>query len=360
MRRLFGSPLFWAIACFGFALPWVLAGNTADFFPVVCLLVSGFFAGLVAMRLLARIPSRRAGLAAHIGLAGALALYGVLFVPRIGEATAWLRSVLPDPLVSLAWALWFTSITLTAVVWLTLLGRVLAALPGGRASDLPAPVWVGSEDGAQTEFTAVEMSRHAYLATVVACAAAVLGVGVAVFIAAEPLVSRLSPKLLLLAFGVLLMLPVYLAARAYFRARTRAWRVTFTEGRMRIAELQPTREGAARDWLPVETDQGEDRVAEWTVAFADIDSLVWCEAGEAARIEVRSRRGDRTLLVGVAKPLAGKRAALPGLSRRVRAELGDAGLGEAGVGQAGLRGRSAKGRPGQWRFVRAGASDSRP
>ncbi|GAA2829523.1 hypothetical protein FB468_2763 [Leucobacter komagatae] len=323
MKRLLGRSEFWALACFGAALPWVLAGDAAGFFPFVCLLVAGFFAGLIVMRQLARIPSRRAGLWAHVGVAAALAVFGALFVPRLGDVMGWLRQALPEPAVSFVWALWVPTLTLSGVVWLTLLARATAALPGGpggRSLQLPAPVWVGTTDGATAEFTAVEMTRRAYLWAVAACAVAVFGAAICVFVAAEPVVSRWSPRVLLLAFGLGLVLPVFLLARATFRGRSRAYSVVFTKGRMRIRVGGDT----------------------FTYVFRDIEAFTWCPRGEAARIEVRSRRGDRSLLVGIAKPLAGKRAALPDLSRRVRAELSEAGLEEL----------PRRGPVGTWRYGR--------
>lgn len=338
MKLVLGSPVFWAVACFAAALPWILTGSAVDFLPFVCLLVAGFFAGLLVMRALARIPSRRAGLWAHVGVSAALALFGALFAPRLGDVMAWLRQALPEPAVSLVWSLWVPTLTLTGVVWLTLLGRATAALPGGRAADLPAAVWVGTPEGAQTEFTAVEMTRRAYLWIVTACALAVIAVAVAIFVAAEPVASRLSPKLLLLDLGLGVALPVFLVARAYFRARSRVWRVTFKAGRMRIAELPPSPAPAAGDGTP----GGAAPITTLSTAFTDIESFTWSATGEAARIEVRSRRGECSLLVGVAKPLAGKRAALPDLSRRVRAELTEAGLVE----------RPGNGRQSSWRYER--------
>lgn len=338
MKRVVGSPLTWALAAFAAALPWTLTGNGADLVPMLCLLVSGFFAGLVVMRLLARIPSDRAALWTHVGVAAGFALYGALVVPRYSAAMDWLEHWLPRPVVTLLMAVGMAAVTAAGVVWITLLGRLLAAIPSGRASSLPAPEWEGLSSGARADFSAVPMTRRAFLWIASGCTLLALAAAVVVFVLVEPVVSRWSPRLLLLAFGSCLLLPVYLAGRGYLRARTRACSVVCARGRIELSvgAARSMAHGASRG-MARGVDSGPDHFAaqraapegpRLVVPFRDLDALTWCAVGDAARIELRWGGQQRSLLVGIAKHLPGKRAALPELSKRVRAELRAAGLEE--------------------------------
>lgn len=346
MKRVVGSPLTWALAAFVAALPWTLAGNGADLIPLLCLLASGFFAGLVVMRLLARIPSERAALWAHVGVAAGFVLYGALVVPRYSEAMNGLELWLPRPVVTLLMAVGMAAVTAAGVVWVTLLGRLLAAIPSGRANSLPAPEWEGLSSGARADFSAVPMTRRAFLWIASGCTLLALAAAVVVFVLVEPVVSRWSPRLLLLAFGSCLLFPVYLAGRGYLRARTRDCSVVCARGgiELSIGAGRRLAHGTSRSMahgtgrgMARGADRGPDHFAapraapegtRLVVPFRDLDALTWCAVGDAARIELRWGGQQRSLLVGIAKPLPGKRAALPELSKRVRAELRAAGLEE--------------------------------
>lgn len=348
MKRVVGSPLTWALAAFVAALPWTLAGNGADLIPLLCLLASGFFAGLVVMRLLARIPSERAALWAHVGVAAGFVLYGALVVPRYSEAMNWLELWLPRPVVTLLMAVGMAAVTAAGVVWVTLLGRLLAAIPSGRANSLPAPEWEGLSSGARADFSAVPMTRRAFLWIASGCTLLALAAAVVVFVLVEPVVSRWSPRLLLLAFGSCLLFPVYLAGRGYLRARTRDCSVVCARGRIELSIGAARAAGRAAGRRAAQSAAPEG--TRLVVPFRDLDALAWCAVGDAARIELRWGGQQRSLLVGIAKPLPGKRAALPELSKRVRAELRAAGLEEL----------PSPRRPDMRRYARPGTENAAP
>lgn len=304
MKRWVASSFAWAVVCFAIALPWTITGRAVDFVPFVCLLIAGFLCGISVLRALSRAKSQRAAFWLHLELAIAFVVLGVLLVPRLSEISEQLLTVLPEAVVSLLWACFMMSITGVGIIWLGLLSRVTAMVTSRSGPDPEPPQWESVGPGARIAFTAVVMTRSAYL-VLVSCAGLVgAAVCVSVFVLAEPIVGRWGPKLLLLVFGICIGVPIYFAVRGVLRSRSRACTVTFARGRIIVTA-------------------GERRIDN---ALGDLDALVWHESGEAARIELRSGATELTLLVGVARQARGVRAALPPLSRRVRAELAEAGL----------------------------------
>ncbi|GAA1615199.1 hypothetical protein [Leucobacter chromiireducens] len=336
---MFSSAGGWALITGAVAVLWALLGDGTAFGPMVFALVAGFFLGYVVLGAFRRGLSARADLLLHILLAALLGLVGMFIVPRLAEIMPWLRSWAPQPVLALVPVVGMVVVSFTAVVWLLLLSRAVAAIPNRDPRDRPAPEWeVRTSSGTEAWVTAVPMTRRAY-GWVVALVGVLIGLALwAVFALGSPKIWWWPPKLVLLALGIGIALPIVLAARAALRARTRQCRVEFAGSRVTLwvaarpgawrGEEFASASASASASSSANADASANTVERTSFAFRELDEFVWCATGDGARLELRSGERHTSLLVGIARPRPGLSAALPPLSRRVRAELAEAGLAE--------------------------------
>lgn len=167
-----------------------------------------------------------------------------------------------------------------------------------------APTWEETPEGAQARFAAIPLRMRTLVALILVTVLAG-GIGAALLvIALDGVLLRAGARVTVIAVGVLIALPAYAVLRALLRRRTVTCRIAM-----------------AREGLILEAGAMTLRMA-----YADVDEIVWRPSSDYARVEVRGAGVDVSLLVGLARPLAGRSATLPGLAGRLPRLLERAGL----------------------------------
>lgn len=293
-------PLLWAGASTLTALLLSSAGADA-FFPFLLTLLAGW---LCAFWFVGRTLDPRWGSwgpASHVGAAVAL-------VPVLWVTVEVLPEVIPRGPAAAAFGLLAMGVAPAAGwVWITLLSRITGWMRRRDSRAAPAPPeWTSDGEGAVVRFAAVPL-RLRTLSLVIAGVTTAAGlVAVVAIIAANDLAERVGPRLLIIAFGIILGLPVYVALLSVLRRQTVECAVRFVRDRLRLEVGATTHEWRLRD----------------------IDLLGWRTDSDYARVVVRSGGEDVSVIVGIARQRSGVAAGLPELSGRMTAVLAGAGLTE--------------------------------
>lgn len=302
-RRLVGSPLVWAAICLTLVVPWALAGQATELIPYLLMLVGGWLCGFSFVNATFRMTPVRRGVIVHvIGaiLSAALVVSAVEYGGSLlATAPEWMR-------ISLV-IVQFAAIPAAGWIWLGLIGRVTATVGTSKAKLAPtAPEWVRAEHGhgSEVRFAAVPISMRALTTAIVVIVVVMGALAGAALVAAGDLVYAFGPRLTIIVIGVVFALPAYFAVLAVVRRRTVAGVIGFGNDRL---------------WLSTGSTTT-------TVAYRDLERLVWRCRSDYARIEVRGADLDVSLVTGIAKPVPGTTAELPALPRRVLGRLADEGF----------------------------------
>ncbi|WP_030143916.1 hypothetical protein [Mycetocola saprophilus] len=299
-RRVLTSPAFWALVSLSAALPWVLTERGMGLPPMILSLLGGWLLGIDLVNRTFRARSARVGLWIHVALA--VACSG-LMIYLVESGSAGLR-MLPEPLRAPAIMVQFALIPATGWMVLGVLGRITTVARRPARNPRTVPEWVQDKTGFSVGFRAVRMPVAALVWWGVALGVMVATVlSVLIVTDALPRWVSTSPMVFLL-LAALIALPPFLVFRGVCALRTVPASVRFTRGALLIA------------W------DGQER----SVPLQRITRLVWCSAGESARVEIASPELSLSLLVSVARPGAGELAQLPPLPRRTEAALVEAGL----------------------------------
>ncbi|MGH3704109.1 MAG: hypothetical protein ACRDT9_05720, partial [Agromyces sp.] len=302
-RRLVGSPLVWAAACLALAVPWAMSGRATELIPYLLMLVGGWLCGFSFVNATFRMTPVRRGVIAHV--IGAIASAALVVVaveyggPLLATAPEWMR-------ISLV-IVQFAAIPAAGWIWLGLISRISAVVGTSKAkAAATTPEWVRAErgNGSEVRFSAVPITMRAITTAIVVIVVVMGGFAGWALVAVGDLVYSLGPRLTIIVIGVVFALPAYLAFLAVVRRRTVAGLVGFGNDRL---------------WLGTGSSTT-------TVAFRDLEQLVWRRSSDAARVEVRGGGIDVSLVTGIAKPAPGATAELPALPRRVLGRLQDEGF----------------------------------
>lgn len=297
-------PLFWGVLLLAGALAATLAGDDLSFFPFLLMLVGGWCVGFSFVGLTLRMPAR-AGVPLHIGVAVVLA---ALLVVVIEFAGPWLGT-LPEAVRAIVVVLQMAAIPAAGWIWLGLLSRVTSVLSRRDAAKRPAPVprtWerAASGDGSEVHVDAVEMHMRALTLAIIGMIVPAGLVAFALMVVFDDLAMSLGPRVVIIALGLIVGLPVYVVFLAIARRRSLPTVIAFGNDELRVAV------GALRH----------------RIRYSDLDHLLWRSQSDYARIEVRGDGVDLSLLVGVVKPPRGVAGGLPDLPKRVFRRLELAGL----------------------------------
>lgn len=304
-RKLIRNPLLWGALLLLGAIVATLAGDDLSFFPMLLMLVGGWFFGFAFVNATLRMTPPRNGAYLHIGVAVVLGAT-VAFVVEYGSE---LLEPLPEWVSGVAVVLQIAAIPATGWIWLGLLSRVTDALTRRERRKHPLPTTVEWEreesgDGSSVRINGIPL-RMKVLTGAIVVIVIVFGLfGTLLLIAFDDFVMRLGPRLMIIVVGALIALPVYLVFTAVLRRRMVACVIAFGNDELRV--------------------QVGD--ADHVVPFRDLEFLLWRSRGDYARIEVRGAGVDLSVAAGLAKPPAGRTAELPDLPRRVFRRLELAGL----------------------------------
>lgn len=285
--------LVWVLAGAGILLVLALllagAGSATDFAPFLAALLGGWGVGIAGVQAIALL--RRGALLLHVLVAAAaIALAVVLARADAGAFGA---------VVAFA--------ALPAAAWLTLalLGRLLS-LVRTTGEERHAPAWEADDerDGALVRVRAVRLHLATLIVLLIAATTVAGAATIPLMIWLDRLDLLRGARVVILAVGLVVVLPVFLGFRALVRGRAAVHAIGFGRSELRI-----------------DGPGGTERFP-----YGDIDELRWREGTEYARLEVRSAGHRRTLLVGQARPAPGRTAELPSLSRRTVQQLEAAGL----------------------------------
>lgn len=120
----------------------------------------------------------------------------------------------------------------------------------------------------------------------------------------DDLAMSLGPRIVIVALGLIVGLPVYVVFTAVARRRSVPTVIAFGNDELRLAVGS----------------------VDHRIAYRDLDHLLWRPRSDYARIEVRADGVDLSLLLGLVKPLRGVERGLPDLPKRVFRRLELAGL----------------------------------
>ena len=297
-------PLFWGVVLLAAALAATLAGDDLSFFPFLLMLVGGWCFGFAFVGFTLRMPNRT-GVPLHIGVAVVLAALMIVVVEFAGP---WLAT-LPEPVRAVVVVLQMAAIPAAGWIWLGLLSRVTSAVSRRDAAKRPAPVlrtWerAPSGDGSELRVDAVEMRMRALTLAIVGM---ILPAGLVAFVLMvvfDDLAMRLGPRIVIIALGLLVGLPVYFVFTASARRRSVPTVIEFGNDELRLTV------GPVHHRVP----------------YRDLDRLLWRPRSDYARIEVRAEGVDLSLLLGLVTPPRGVERGLPDLPKRVFRRLELAGL----------------------------------
>lgn len=304
-RKLIRNPLLWGALLLLGAIVATLAGDDLSFFPMLLMLVGGWFFGFAFVNATLRMTPSRNGAYLHIGVAVVLGA-AVAFVVEYGSE---LLEPLPEWVSGVAVVLQIAAIPATGWIWLGLLSRVTDALTRRERRKHPLPTTVEWEreesgDGSSVRINGIPLRMKVLTGAIVGIVIVFGLFGTLLLIAFDDFVMRLGPRLMIIVVGALIALPVYLALTAVLRRRMVACVIAFGNDELRVRV-------------------GE---AEHVVPFRDLEFLLWRSRSDYARIEVRGAGVDLSVVAGLAKPPAGRTAELPVLPRRVFRRLELAGL----------------------------------
>ncbi|MFK0403749.1 hypothetical protein ACIQTT_15585 [Microbacterium sp. NPDC090225] len=297
-------PLFWGVVLLAAALAATLAGDDLSFFPFLLMLVGGWCFGFAFVGLTLRMPPRT-GVPLHVGVAIVLAALMIVVVEFAGP---WLAT-LHEPVRGVVVVLQMAAIPAAGWIWLGLLSRVTSAVSRRDAAKRPAPVprtWERAEsgDGSELHVDAVEMRMRALTLAMIGMIVPAGLVAFALMVVFDDLAMRLGPRIVIIALGLLVGLPVYFAFTSVARRRSLPSVIAFGNDELRVTVGSvPHR-----------------------IRYRDVDHLLWRPRSDYARIEVRADDVDLSLLLGLVKPPRGVERGLPDLPKRVFRRLELAGL----------------------------------
>ncbi|MFF7293351.1 hypothetical protein ACFY9N_12560 [Microbacterium sp. NPDC008134] len=297
-------PIFWGTALLAVAVVVTLAGDDLSFFPFLLMLVGGWCFGYSFVGSTLRMPAR-IGMPLHIGAAVVLAALIVVVVEFAGP---WLAT-LPQGARAVLLVLQMAALPAAGWIWLGLISRVTSAIARRDAAKRPAPVprtWerAANGDGSEVRVRAVQMRMRALTLAIVGMVVPAGLVAFVLMIAFDDLAMRLGPRIVIIALGLLIGLPVYFVFTALARRRAVSCTLAFGDDEFRLAV------GAER----------------YVVAYRDLERLLWRARSDYARVEVRAPGVDLSLLVGIVKPPRGVEGGLPAVPKRVFRRLELAGL----------------------------------
>lgn len=281
----------------------MLITNDLGIIPLVLMLVGGWCLGFAFVNL--TFGMRRNGLFLHIAGAVVICAEGFAMIEFGGP----LLAALPEPAGAALVVVQMAGITAAGWILLGLLGRVTDALTRRERKRAPTrvtPPWERDEsgDGSFVVFRGISMRMRHLTVAIVAVVLFVSGVGVALLIAFDGVVSHMGPRLSIILMGVVLGLPAYAVLSSVLRRRTENCTVAFGNDEVRITV------GASAS----------------VIRFSELEHLRWRGASDYARVELRGSGVDVSLFTGLAKPAPGRTAELPPLPRRVFTRLERSGL----------------------------------
>lgn len=305
-RRILWHPLFWALACFLVALPWVFTGNSQLFVPFFLALLGGWLCGHAIVRFTFNLTNSRVGLLVHVLAA---LIFGVLLWLLVSLGSDWLQQ-LPRPVRHIVFLLEIAAAPGVAWLLISLLSRVMD-IPLRRATKSALtrtiPEWEERGKGTQLRFRALRMQLRT-LGWIIATTVAALGVLVVFFLISFDWLMRFgSPQLIMIVVGLVFALPAYAVLKYVLGRRTLPCSVLFGE-----------------DHLQVET--GNQRTI---LKYVDIQELTWRTTSDYARLVIKPVRAggqQLSLIPGMAKVGKNIRPELPPLSQRTQHRLKAAGL----------------------------------
>ncbi|PII82804.1 hypothetical protein BMH32_03720 [Leucobacter sp. OLJS4] len=307
MRRIFGKPVVWAAlliaaasvlfatGSFGLSDDWIV--------PFLLTLLGGWFAGNAILDGLNRVEPFRIRIMLHVGATAAIAL--TIWAMFLWTKPLAQTGILPDSGWGVFFALQMAGLVTVAWLALALLHTVTALVKvGSKPVERRLPEWEAAEsDGAIVRFSAAPMRFGALTGVIVGTVivASLLGAGLML---AFPAVMNVGPMVVIIAFALVIGLPLYAIISAMFRARSRRCSILFGDRRLRL-------------------EVGDDV---FECGYAQLDELLWRRGSEYARIELSARGEQRSLIVGVAKQPPEVAPNLPELPRRTKRLLEAAGL----------------------------------
>ncbi|PYI39253.1 hypothetical protein CVS30_04605 [Arthrobacter psychrolactophilus] len=303
-KKLFRKPLFWALICAVLALPWYLNGNGMELLPFLLTLVGGWLCGFAFVNFTLGIQRTWWGVLLHavVAVVAALLLHWVVF-----NGSSFLKT-LPEQLRAVLFCVQMGAIPGVGWIWLGLLSRItsVVAKPAKTAKVTRlAPGWEDTSPGTRVQFWALPMSMRTLTWAIVGMC--VLGGGLAflLMIAFDSFLLRFgSAKLFIIVFGVLIALPGYYLFRTILGRKTTRHTVSF-----------------AKDRMTIETESNIT-----TIPYVDLERLIWRNASDYARMEVRGGAHTLSLLVGMARTPKTVLPQLPPLSQQTIQRLINAGM----------------------------------
>lgn len=305
-RRFVRDPLIVGLVLLAAAIVWTLTGDDLGFFSFLLMLIGGWSLAFSFVNATMEMRPVRNGVVLQVGVA--LVLTGLmLFVIEFGGQN--LLAGLPEAARAVVVVLQIAAAPATAWIWLGLLSRITDLFRRRGATTRPAPTppeWQRDDDGdgSRVEFSALDLRMRSLTLAIIGVVLIAGLAGTALLIAFDDAVMSMGPRVAIIAMGVVVGLPVYLLLRGALRRRTLSCAVAFGNDELRI------RSGSSSRRIP----------------FSRLQTLVWRTGSDYARVEVRGAGADLSLIVGLAKPPAGRTAELPPLPRRVFRRLELAGL----------------------------------
>lgn len=296
-RRFVRDPLMVGLVLLAAAIVWTLAGDDLGFFPFLLMLIGGWSLAFSFVNATMDMRPVRNGVVLEFGVATVLTAL-MLFMIEFGGKD--LLDSLPEGARAVIVVLQIAAAPATGWIWLGLLSRItdLFRRRDGEKRPAPAPPeWQREDggDGSRVEFPALDLRMRALTLGIIGVVVLVGLAGTALLIAFDDAVMNMGPRVVILVMGVVVGLPVYLLVRAGLRRRTLRCTLAFGDDELRI------RAGSSSHRIP----------------FSELQTLVWRMRSDYARVEVRAAGVDLSLIVGLAKPPAGRTAELPPLPRRV-------------------------------------------
>lgn len=306
ISRLFITiPLMVGAALLAGAVGWTLASGDLGFFGFLMMLIGGWAVAFAFVNATLEMRPPALGAVVHGGVAAALTVLMYWLIEHGKEPIA----ALPETARAVAVVLQIAAGPAIGWIWLGLLSRITSVFQRRDVARRPArvaPVWQRDEsgDGSVVEVAAIQ-ARLRVITTWIVATVLVGGFGcVILLIALDDVALQAGPKIAVIVVGAVIALPAYLLFLAVVRRRTVSCSVAF-----------------GNDELGIRTDS-----VVHTIAFPQIERLVWRTASDYARVEVVGAGVDLSLIVGLAKAGAGRTAELPVLPRRVFRRLERAGL----------------------------------
>ncbi|WP_341954872.1 hypothetical protein [Microbacterium sp. LWH13-1.2] len=304
-RRFVRYPLIVGLVLLAAAIGWTLAGDDLGFLSFLLMLIGGWSLAFSFVNATMEMRPARNGVVLELGVAAVLTAL-MIFVIEFGGDD--LLEGLPEGARAVIVVLQIAAAPATAWIWLGLLSRI-TDLFRRRDAKRPAPTppeWQREDagDGSRVEFPALDLRMRSLTLGIIGVVVVVGLAGTALLIAFDDAVMSMGPRIAIIVMGVVVGLPVYLLLRAALRRRTLWCTLAFGNDELRI------RVGSSRHRIP----------------YSDLQTLVWRTRSDYARVEVEGLGADLSLIVGLAKPAAGRAAELPALPRRVFRRLELAGL----------------------------------